>query len=182
MNEVQDNKMKWYIVNTHSGYEDKTVVALKDQIQRDELTQLFGEILVPTENVLELVKGKKRTTRRRFFPGYILIQMELTDKTWHVIKNLPRVSGFVGKSLHPPSISEQEVERIRSRMAEGTLKPKPKVIFEEGESVRVVDGPFANFNGTVEEVKPERGKLRVLVSIFGRSTPVELDFIQVEKN
>jgi transcriptional antiterminator NusG len=176
------SEMKWYIIHTYSGYEEKTVATLKERMKHDHVEHLFGEMLVPTENVLELIKGQKRTTRRRFFPGYVLVQMVLNDQTWYLVKGLPKVSGFVGKSTRPPSIPEAQVNEIRGRIAEGAMKPKPKVVFEEGESVRVVDGPFANFNGIVEEVKPEKGKLRVLVSIFGRSTPVELDFIQVEKN
>lgn len=177
-----EHKMKWYIVHTHSGYEDKAVKALLERVKSSDMADMFGEILVPTESVLELVKGQKKTTQRKFFPGYIMVQMVLTEQSWHLVKDTPKVTGFVGKTTQPPSIREEEVDKVRRRISEGELNPKARIIFEEGESVRVVDGPFANFNGIVEEVKPDKGKLRVLVSIFGRSTPVELDFIQVEKN
>lgn len=173
---------KWYVIHTHSGYEEKAVKALQERIKQTRMEEMFGEMLVPTENVLELVKGQKKTTRRRFFPGYILVQMVLNEQTWHLVKDTPKITGFIGKSTSPPSIREEDVQQIRTRVTEGAANPKPKIVFEEGESVRVIDGPFANFNGIVEEIKPDKGKLRVLVSIFGRSTPVELDFIQVEKN
>jgi transcriptional antiterminator NusG len=172
---------KWYVVHTYSGYENKVRLALLQRIREHGMQDSFEEVLVPTENVIEMKKGEKRTSTRKFFPGYILVKMAMNDKTWHLVKSTPKVTGFVGSARNPPAISDQEVARITSRMTEGVLKPKPKVRFEEGESVRVIDGPFANFNGIVEEVKPEKGKLRVLVSIFGRATPVELDFVQVEK-
>jgi transcriptional antiterminator NusG len=172
---------KWYVVHTYSGYENKVRLALLQRIREHGMQDSFEEVLVPTENVIEMKKGEKRTSTRKFFPGYILVKMTMNDKTWHLVKSTPKVTGFVGSARNPPAISDQEVSRITSRMTEGVLKPKPKVRFEEGESVRVIDGPFANFNGIVEEVKPEKGKLRVLVSIFGRATPVELDFVQVEK-
>jgi len=139
-------------------------------------------VLIPTENVVELAKGgQKKTTKRKFFPGYMLVQMELNDDTWHLVKATPKITGFVGNATQPPSIPETEVRRLTRQIDEGTLKPKPRVRFEDGESVRVIDGPFANFNGVVDAVNPDKGKVRVLVSIFGRSTPVELDFVQVEK-
>jgi transcriptional antiterminator NusG len=141
----------------------------------------IGEVLVPAEKVVELVKGQKRTSSRKFFPGYILVNMELTDDTWHVIKSTPKVTGFVGGATNPPPISEDEVRGIARQMEEGAVKPKPKVLFETGESVKVIDGPFQDFSGVVEDVRPDKGKLRVLISIFGRATPVELDFVQVEK-
>ena len=141
----------------------------------------FGEIIVPTENVVELVKGKKKTTTRKCFPGYMIVQMELTEENWHLVRNTPKITGFVGGATNPPSISEEEVKAITNQMTEGILKPKPKVSFDKGECVRIKDGPFTNFTGVVEEVKPDKGKLRVSVSIFGRPTPVELEFIQVEK-
>ncbi len=174
--------MAWYVVHTHSGYEQKAKAALEERIRSLRMEEYFGEILVPTESVVEMVRGVKRTTTRKFFPGYVLVQMELNNETWHVVKNTPKVTGFVGHSKNPRPISEQEVARITNQMSEGAVKPKPKIDFEKGESVRVIDGPFSNFNGVVEEVRPEKGKLRVLVSIFGRSTPVELDYGQVEKN
>ena len=142
----------------------------------------FGEILVPTEKVVDMVKGVKKTSTRKFFPGYIFVNMVLDDETWHTVKNTPKVTGFVGGSSKPIPVSEAEVMKITKQMEEGAVKPKPKVLFEEGENVRVVDGPFTNFTGMVQEVKPDKGKLRVMVSIFGRATPVELDFVQVEKS
>ncbi|MBI5234217.1 MAG: transcription termination/antitermination protein NusG, partial [Deltaproteobacteria bacterium] len=145
------------------------------------MEDLFGEILVPTEKIVEMVKGEKKTKTRKFFPGYILVNMILNDDTWHLVKGIAKVTGFVGSANTPPSITEEEIERITMQMREGAIKPKPKVLFEKNENVRIVDGPFTNFSGIVEEVKPDKGKLRVLVSIFGRATPVELEFLQVEK-
>ncbi len=174
--------MKWYVVHTYSGYEQKAKLALAERIRQFKMEESFGEILIPSENVIELVRGEKKTTSRKFFPGYMLVKMMLSDTTWHLVKGTPKITGFVGNAVTPPAVPEEEVARIANQMTQGTLKPRPKVQFEEGESVRVVDGPFVNFNGVVEEVKPDKGKLRVLVSIFGRSTPVELDFVQVEKN
>jgi transcription termination/antitermination protein NusG len=174
--------MAWYVVHTHSGYEQKAKAALEERIKALRMEPFFGEILVPSESVVEMVKGAKRTTTRKFFPGYVLVKMELNNETWHVVKNTPKVTGFVGSTKTPTAVPEEEVLRITNQMTEGAVKPKPKVSFEKGESVRVIDGPFSNFNGIVEEVRPDKGKLRVLVSIFGRSTPVELDFVQVEKN
>jgi transcription termination/antitermination protein NusG len=173
---------QWYVVHTYSGFEQKAKLALQERIRQNHMEELFGEVLIPSENVIELVRGEKKTTTRKFFPGYMLVKMILNDNTWHLVKSTPRITGFVGNALTPPAVPEEEVARITNQMEEGTLKPRPKVEFEEGESVRVIDGPFVNFNGVVEEVKPDKGKLRVMVSIFGRSTPVELDFVQVEKN
>ncbi len=173
---------KWYVVHTYSGHELKAKVALQELIRQHHMDSSFEDILIPSENVIELVRGEKKTTSRRFFPGYILVKMVLNENTWHLVKGTPKVMGFVGNALNPPAVPEEEVARITNQMTEGSLKPRPKVHFETGESVRVVDGPFVNFNGIVEEVKPDKGKVRVMVSIFGRSTPVELDFIQVEKN
>ena len=172
----------WYVVHTYSGFEAKAKLALEDRIKTAKKENMFGEILVPAENVVELVKGQKKTTSRKFFPGYILVKMVLTDETWHIVKNTPKITGFVGGTTHPPAVPEEEVLKVTNQMTVGAAKPKPKVSFKEGESIRVVDGPFSNFNGIVEEVKPEKGKVKVLVSIFGRATPVELDFVQVEKN
>ena len=171
---------KWYVVHTYSGYENKVKTALEERIKTLHKEEYFGEILVPTEKVVEMVKGQKRTSSRRFFPGYILVNMELNDETWHIVRSIPKVTGFVG-GTKPTPISEEEVKKITQRVEEGAIKPRPKVMFEKGEHVRVVEGPFINFNGVVEEVKPDKGKVKVLVSIFGRPTPVELDFIQVEK-
>lgn len=174
--------MKWYVVHTYSGFENKAKQALEERVKQLGKSEFFSEVLIPSENVVEMVQGEKKTTTRKFFPGYILVKMILNDETWHVVKNTPKITGFVGGGTKPPSVPEKEVRRITTQITEGTLRPKHKTSFEKGESVRVIDGPFANFNGLVDEVKPEKGKLRVLVSIFGRSTPVELDFIQVEKN
>lgn len=174
--------MKWYIIHTYSGYENKARLGLMERVQASGKQDLFGEILIPTENVVELVQGKKKTVEKKFFPGYVFVEMVLNDDTWHIVKATPRITGFVGKGKNPPSVPEAEVRRLTQRIEEGSLAPKLKLSFEKGESVRVTDGPFQNFNGLVDDVNPDKGKLRVLVSIFGRSTPVELDFSQVEKN
>jgi transcriptional antiterminator NusG len=173
---------KWYVVHTFSGYEQKAKAALEERIKTFGKQGLFGEILVPVEKVVELIKGKKKTSSRKFFPGYILVQMELNDETWHIVKETPKITGFVGGTTEPSPVSDEEVKAITQQMQEGAVKPKPRVLFSVGESVKVVDGPFADFNGVVEEVRPEKGKLRVLISIFGRATPVELEFVQVERN
>ena len=173
--------MKWYGVHTYSGYENKVKANLEERIRALDVEEFFGEVLIPSETVVELKKGERKTSSRKFFPGYILVQMELNDETWHVVKDTPKVTGFVGGAKAPPAIPEEEVNKITARMEEGIERPKPKVEFEIGETVRVVDGPFLNFTGVVEDVKPEKGKLKVMVSIFGRVTPVELEFIQVEK-
>jgi len=172
---------KWYAVHTYSGYENKVKAALQERVKSNKMEEYFSEVLVPSEKVIGLVKGEKKTTSRKFFPGYILVNMELNEKTWHLVKNTPKITGFVGGTTTPPAISEEEVKKITHQMEEGAVRPKPKVLFDRGENVRVVDGPFTNFTGIVDEVKPEKGKLKVLVSIFGRATPVELDFVQVEK-
>ncbi len=172
----------WYVVHTYSGFEAKAKAALEERIRALGKQDHFTEILVPCESVVEMKKGVKRTTSRKFFPGYIMVKMELNEDTWHLIKNTPKITGFVGNSTNPPAVPEEEVRRITKQIDEGTLRPKPKVEFEKGENVRVVDGPFATFNGVVEDVNPEKGKVKVSVSIFGRSTPIELDFMQVEKS
>ncbi len=172
----------WYVVHTFSGFEHKAKAALEDRIKALGKQDFFGEIIVPAEKVVELVKGKKKTSSRKFFPGYILAQMELNDETWHIVKGTPKVTGFVGGGLHPPSVSDEEIKEITRQMEEGAIKPRPRVIFSSGENVKVIDGPFSDFNGVVDEVRPDKGKLRVLISIFGRATPVELDFVQVERS
>ncbi len=175
---------KWYVVHTYSGFENKVRKSLEERIRQNNLQERFGEVLIPMEVVQEMVKGEKKTSKRKFFPGYVLVNMEMDLQTWHLVKGTPKVTGFVGNAKTPdqvPAVSDNEVLRLTTQISEGSLKPKPKVQFEEGDQVRVIDGPFSNFNGTVEEVKPDKGKLRVLVSIFGRATPVELDFMQVEK-
>ena len=174
-------EMAWYVVHTYSGYEHKAKLALEERIKNFKKEAFFSEIIVPEENVVELVKGQKRTTKRRFFPGYILVKMILTDQTWHIVKETPKITGFVGDKVKPHPVAESEVQKMTNRIAEGQVKPKHRISFAEGENVRVVDGPFSNFSGVVEDVNQDKGKLKVLVSIFGRSTPVELDFIQVEK-
>jgi transcriptional antiterminator NusG len=172
---------QWYAVHTYSGYEQKAKAALEERIKALGKEDQFGEVLVPAEKVVELVKGRKKTSSRMIFPGYIFVNMDLNDDTWHIVKSTPKVTGFVGDATKPEPVPESEVRGITDQMAEGAARPKPKVLFEVGENVKVVDGPFADFNGTVEEVKADKGKLRVLISIFGRATPVELDFVQVEK-
>lgn len=173
---------RWYVVHVYSGMEKSVQKALLDRIERADLQDKFGEILVPSEEVLEVKGGKKSITERRIFPGYVLVEMELTDETWHLVKSTNRVTGFLGGSGNRPApISQGEVDKILSQMEEGVEKPKPKVLFEVGEMVRVKEGPFADFNGNVEDVNYEKSKVRVSVTIFGRATPVELDFGQVEK-
>jgi transcription termination/antitermination protein NusG len=178
-------KKKWYVVHTYSGHEQRAKKSLQERIKNETLDDYFGEILIPSENVVELGKdGVRRTSKRKFFPGYILVHMVLNEKTWHIVRNTAKITGFVGGGKDPlsvPEVPEEEVHRLTRQIDEGTLMPKPKMEFTEGETVRVIHGPFQNFNGVVEDVRPEKGKLRVLVSIFGRSTPVELDFMQVEK-
>ena len=173
---------KWYVVHTYSGYEHKAKAALEVRVRAMHMEHKVGAVLVPVERVQELGKGgQRKISSRKFFPGYIFVNMVLDDETWHVIKNTPKITGFVGHSTNPPEVPEAEVLEITQQMEEGALRPKPKVLFEVGEAIKVVDGPFQDFNGTVEEVKPEKGKVRVLISIFGRATPVELDFVQEEK-
>ena len=173
---------RWYVVHVYSGMEKSVHKAMLERIDRAGLQEHFGRILVPSEEVIEVKGGQKSISERRIFPGYVLVEMDLTDETWHVIKNTPRVTGFLGGSGNRPSpISDKEVAKILSQMEEGVEKPRPKVLFEVGEMVRVKEGPFADFNGNVEEVNYEKSKVRVSVAIFGRSTPVELDFSQVEK-
>lgn len=173
---------KWYIVNTLSGQEARAKANLEERIRQNNLEVKFGDILIPSESVVQLVKGQKQTTSRKFFPGYMFVQMFLDESTWHIVKGTSKVTGFVGSSTKPPAVPESEVLRITQQMAVGAEKPRPKVNFVEGEAIRVIDGPFSNFNGTVEEINLDKGKVKVLVSIFGRPTPVELDFVQVEKS
>ncbi|MCP4687479.1 MAG: transcription termination/antitermination protein NusG [Desulfobacterales bacterium] len=173
--------LRWYIVHVYSGFEAKVKNALEERIATAPHPDKFGQVVVPTEQIVELVKGKRRESSRKFYPGYILVQLELDDETWHVVNNTAKVTGFLGGRNKPTPLSDEEAERILTRMEAGKLKPKPKYFFETGDDIRVIDGPFANFNGTVDEVNAEKGKIRVLVSIFGRSTPVELDFVQVSK-
>jgi transcriptional antiterminator NusG len=172
---------KWYVVHVYSGYEQKVKLALEDKIANSGSADLFDQVLVPTEHVIELVNGKKRESSRKFYPGYILLRMDLNDETWHIVTNTPKVTGFLGGKNKPAPISDAEAAAIIERMEQGKNKPQPKYYFEPGDDVRVTDGPFTNFNGTVETSDPDKGKVRVHVSIFGRATPVELDFVQVTK-
>ncbi|TVS12050.1 MAG: transcription termination/antitermination protein NusG [Wenzhouxiangella sp.] len=173
---------QWYVVHAFSGFEKQVMKSLKDRIERAGMEDLFGEILVPTEEVVEMKKGVKRRSERKFFPGYVLVEMEMNDDSWHLVKDVPKVMGFIGgRQDRPAPISQREADAILQRVAEGVDKPRPKVLFEPGEMVRVIDGPFNDFSGVVEEINYEKSRLRVAVSIFGRSTPVELDFQQIEK-
>jgi transcriptional antiterminator NusG len=181
LSEPKHPDMKWYIIHTQSSFEKRAKLGLEENIRRHKKEDEFGDVLIPVESVVELVKGKKKATERKFFPGYMLVQMILTEDNWHIVKTTNRITGFVGNAKKPPALPIREVERIANQMVEGLTKARPKYSFKEGDSVRVIDGPFSNFNGTVEEVNAAKNKLRVLVSIFGRATPVELDFIQVEK-
>jgi transcriptional antiterminator NusG len=174
--------MRWYVVHAYSGFEKSVQRALIERIARSGMQDQFGEILVPVEEVIEMKGGQKSISERKFFPGYILVQMDMTDESWHLVKSTPKVTGFVGGRANKPTpITDKEVDSILHQVQEGVEKPRPKVLFEVGESVRVKDGPFTDFHGNVEEVNYDKNKLRVSVLIFGRSTPVELDFGQVEK-
>lgn len=176
-----NTKLKWYIVNTQTSCEQMAKASIEERVRSLHLEDKFGQILIPSESVVELVKGKKATRSRKFFPGYIFVQMVMEDSTWHIVKNASKVTGFVGGKVKPPEVPEDEVMRVTKQMEMGAEKVQPKVKFSVGESVQVIDGPFSGFNGAVEEINPEKGKVKVLVSIFGRPTPVELDFVQVEK-
>jgi transcription termination/antitermination protein NusG len=175
--------MRWYVVHAYSGFEKTVQRTLLERIARAGMQAMFGKILVPTEEVVEMRSGQKNISERKFFPGYVLVEMDMTDEAWHLVKNTPKVTGFVGGAhgRKPPPISEKEVDAIMNQMKEGVEKPKPKVLFEVGESVRVKEGPFTDFHGSVEDVNYDKSKLRVSVTIFGRATPVELEFGQVEK-
>lgn len=174
--------MRWYVVQAYSGFEHQVKRSLEDRIVREGMQEKFGQILVPTEEVVEMRDGQKRKSERKFFPGYVLVQMDLDNDTWHLVRSVPKVLGFIGGSSDRPApITDKEAQAIIQRVQEGVDKPRPKVLYEPGEMVRVIDGPFNDFNGVVEEVNYEKSRLRVAVLIFGRSTPVELEFSQVEK-
>ena len=172
---------KWYIVHAYSNFEKKVAESIKDQAKQQGLEENFSDILVPTEDVVEIRRGRKVNSERKFFPGYVLVKMEMTDEAYHLIKNTPKVTGFLGSGNKPMPVSEKEVQRIVGAIEEGVERPKPTIQFEIGEQVRVTDGPFASFNGSVEDVDEDRARLKVTVSIFGRATPVELEYSQVEK-
>ncbi|MEO5342584.1 MAG: transcription termination/antitermination protein NusG [Gammaproteobacteria bacterium SHHR-1] len=173
---------RWYVVHAFSGFENQVKRSLMERISRSAMDDLFGDILVPTEEVVEMRGGQQRRSERKFFPGYVLVQMEMNDETWHLVKDVPRVMGFIGGTGDRPApITDREAEAILQRVQEGVEKPRPKVLFEPGEVVRVIDGPFNDFNGVVEDVDYDKSRLKVSVSIFGRSTPVDLEFSQVEK-
>lgn len=174
--------LRWYVVHAYSGYENRVAQLLKEHIDHAGLAERFGQILIPTEEVMEIRGGQKRRSTRKFYPGYVLVQIDMDDQTWHLVKNTPKVLGFIGGTPDKPTpITDAEAENIIQRVQEGAEKPKPKIFFEPGEVVRIKDGPFTDFNGVVEEVNYEKNRLRVSVLIFGRSTPVELEFSQVEK-
>ena len=177
----EDNDMRWYVVHAYSGFEAKAKQALEERIRTHKMEERFGEVHVPQETVVELVRGQKKTSNRKFFPGYILVQMKMNQDTWHLVMETPKITGFVGDQSDPSPMDPEEVSRIMDQVKEGASSPKAKMSFEQGETIKVVDGPFTDFMGTIEEVKPEKGKVKVLISIFGRATPVELDFIQVER-
>jgi transcription termination/antitermination protein NusG len=172
--------MKWYIVHTYSGHENKAKITLLERVRNQNLTEFFGEILVPTESVMEMVKGQRRTTTRKFFPGYMFVQMVLDDRTFHLVKNTPKITGFLG-GTKPTAVPEREITGVQSNITDGKAKPKVRVVFEAGDTVRVVDGPFASQSAVIEEVKGDKQKIKVKLSMLGRATSVELDFSQVEK-
>ena len=178
---VSNPRHKWYIVHAYSNFEKKVAESIREQAKSQGLEDAFSEILVPTEDVVEIRRGRKVNAERKFFPGYVLVKMDLSDEAYHLIKNTPKVTGFLGSGSKPMPVSEKEVARIIGAIEEGVERPKPTISFEIGEAVRVIDGPFASFNGSVEQVDEDRARLRVTVSIFGRATPVELEYAQVEK-
>ncbi len=181
--EKSDADMKWYAVHTYSGYEDQVKIGLEERIASSELKKYFGEIIIPKEDVIEKgIKGVKKRVQRKFLPGYIFVNMQINTDTWHLLKGTPKVTGFVGDQLNPQCVDEFEIEKVKSQINEGIKRPKSKIEFSKNDSVKIIDGPFSGFNGIVDDIKLDKNKLEVLVSIFGRATPVELDFTQVERN
>ncbi|OGW18673.1 MAG: transcription termination/antitermination protein NusG [Nitrospinae bacterium RIFCSPLOWO2_12_FULL_47_7] len=174
-------KKAWYVIHTYSGYEQKVKMSLEDMFEHSGIKEKVGEIIIPTEEVVEIRQGKKKITSRKFFPGYILINIEMDQDIWYMIKNTPKVTGFLGGGSNPVPLSEEEIKNIMDQVKGESTRPKPKFSFEKGESIRVIEGPFINFNGVVEDVNPDKGKVKVMVSIFGRATPVELEFPQIER-
>lgn len=172
---------QWYIIHTYSGYEGRVRDNLKQRVEAMDMEEDIGEVLIPTEDVVEMKEGKKKVTARKFFPGYVLVNMEMSDEGWHLVKNTPKVTGFVGMGNKPTPLSQEEVDRIITQVTVSAEKPKPKFSFKPGEQVRITDGPFSNFTGVVEDLNEDKATLKVMVTIFGRATPVELDFLQVEK-
>jgi len=181
LNTQAEPKARWYIVHTYSGFEQRVELTINEMMRTGQDGGLIAQVVMPTEKVVEMVKGEKRTSTRKFYPGYVMVQMVLTDETWHLIQSIPRVTGFVGGKNRPTPMLDSEAEKILSMMESRQEQPRPKFNFERGDDVRVIDGPFSGFNGVVEDVNYDKGKLRVSVSIFGRQTPVELDFVQVDK-
>lgn len=182
MSMEEQEKSRWFIIHTFSGYEQRVEKTISEMIKNDQAEGLIEEVIVPTEQIVEMVKGQKKTSKRKFYPGYVLVKMFLTDRSWHIIQSIPRVTGFVGGKSRPMPLRNSEAERLMQTIEKRKEQPRPKFHFERGDEVRVIDGPFTNFNATVEEVNYEKGKLKVSVSIFGRQTPVELDFVQVTKS
>lgn len=172
---------KWYVIHAQTGSEEKVKSSIERRVEANNMKDLISQVLIPTEQVSEVKEGKKKISQRKFFPGYMLVEMEMTDETWYLVKNTPGVTGFIGERAKPVALKEEEMQTILKQTEERKVKPAPKVIFEKGESVRVIDGPFTNFNGVIEEINPDKGKLKVSVTIFGRSTPVELEYWQIEK-
>ena len=179
--ETATRPKQWYVVHTYSGFEEKVAQAIESRARIFNLSELFGQVLVPTEKVVEVRNKQKRETEQKFFPGYVMVEMVLTDDTWHLVRSTPKVTGFVGSGNKPVALSEDQVEDIRRQMEAGAEKPKPKSVFQRGDKVRVIDGPFVNFQGVVEDISPERGRMKVVVTVFSRPTPVELEYYQVER-
>ncbi|MFQ5899425.1 MAG: transcription termination/antitermination protein NusG [Candidatus Methylomirabilia bacterium] len=178
---IQPSNRQWFVVHTYSGFEHKVALAIEQRAKIFGLQDLIARVVVPTEEVVEVRRGQRRITPQKFFPGYVLVEMALTDQSWHLVRTTPKVTGFVGSGATPVSIPTEEVDEILRQMEAGTERPKPKSVFVHGDKIRVVEGPFVNFTGTIEELNPERGKLKVMVAIFGRLTPVELEYYQVER-